>query len=176
MLNTRFAMLLGFVLMAAASRLVPHPPNFTPIAALALFGGACFSDRRAAFLVPLGAMFLSDLAIGWHRGWPWVYGSFSLIVCLGLWLRGRQTFGRIAAATLSSSVLFFVITNFGVWATDSLYPRTVAGFAACYVAAIPFFRNTLAGDVLYAAALFGGLALLERRFSAVREPAPARML
>lgn len=169
MLNTRFAVLLGFVLMAAASRLLPHPPNFTPIAALALFGGACFSDRRAAFLVPLGAMFLSDLAISWHRGWPWVYGSFALIVSLGFWLRGQRTFARTAATTMASSVLFFVITNFGVWAMGSFYPRTAVGFAACYAAAIPFFRNTLLGDALYVAVLFGGFALAERRFPALRE-------
>ncbi len=172
MLNTRFAVLLGFLFMAAASRLVPHPPNFTPLAALALFGGACFSDRCAAFLVPFGAMFLSDLVIGWHRGWSWVYGSFALIVCLGFWLRGRRTFARTAAATVTGSVLFFAITNFGVWAMGSLYPRTASGLVTCYVAAVPFFRNTLAGDALCAAVLFSGLALAEKWFPSMREPAP----
>ncbi len=167
----RFAVLLGFVLVAAASRLVPHPPNLTPIAAMALFGGAYFPDKRAAFLLPLAAMFLSDLVLGLHRGWPVVYGSFMLIVCIGFWLRWRRTALRVACAAVASSVLFFVVTNFDVWAWGSMYPKTSEGLLACYAAAIPFFRNTLTGDVLYSAALFGGFALLERWWPAVREPA-----
>ncbi len=106
MFNTRFAVLLGMVLAAAASRLLPHPPNLTPIAAIALFGGAYFADKRAAFLVPVAAMFLSDLVIGLHRGLPVVYGTFALIVCVGSWLRTRRTLLPIAGAALASSLLF----------------------------------------------------------------------
>jgi hypothetical protein len=164
---------MGMILAAAASRLLPHPPNFAPIAAMALFGGACFADRRAAFLVPLAAMFLSDLALGWHRTLPVVYGSFVVIVCLGGWLRERRTAVPIAAAALTASVLFFVLTNFGVWALGSLYPHTREGLLACYVAAIPFFHNTVLGDALYATVLFGGLALAEKGLPALREPALA---
>ncbi len=169
MFDTRFAVLLGMVLAAAASRLLPHPPNLTPIAAMALFGGAYFSDQRVAFLVPLAAMFLSDLVIGLHRQLPVVYACFAMTVCIGLWLRGRRRAPLIAGAALASSVLFFVVTNFGVWALGSLYPKTMEGFIACYLAAIPFFKNTLIGDAFYTALLFGGFALTERRFPVLRE-------
>jgi hypothetical protein len=172
MQRTRFVVLAGFVLAAAASRLLPHPPNLTPVAAMALFGGAHFPDKRAAFFVTLAAMFLSDLVIGLHRGIPVVYGCFALIVCIGLFLRTRKRTLPIAAAALSSSILFFLLTNFAVWARGVIYPKTFAGLAACYVAAIPFFRNTLIGDLAYTAILFGGFALLERRYRAIREPAP----
>ncbi len=175
MWKPRFVVLAGMVLAAAASRLMPHPPNLTPITALALFGGATFSDKRAGFLVPLAALFLSDLVMGLYSGLWIVYGSFALIVCIGFWLRTRRRIAPIAGATLASSVLFFVVTNFGVWALDSLYPKTASGLVACYVAGVPFFRNALAGDIGYAAALFGGLALAERWFPGVREPAFAAM-
>jgi len=101
-----------------------------------------------------------------------VHGSFALVVCLGLLLRKRRTPLRIAGAALASSTLFFVISNFGVWAFGSLYPQTGAGLVACYAAAIPFFRNTLMGDALYTAVLFSGFALAERRIPALRECAP----
>lgn len=168
----------GLVLAAAASRLVPHPPNFGPMVAMALFGGACFRDRRAAFAVPLSAMFLSDLAIGLlssdpsqglHRLIPVVYGSIALVVGLGLRLRSRRTPVMIAAATLASSILFFVLTNFGVWALGPGYPRTWEGLIACYAAAIPFFHNALLGDGFYSFILFGGLALAEAGFPALRD-------
>lgn len=179
MYRIRFLVLWGTILAAAASRLIPHPPNFAPIGAMALFGGACFADRRAAFVMPLAAMLLSDLAIGLlsgnlsiglHQLTPVVYGSFALIVCLGFWLRTRRTLVPIAGAVVASSVLFFVVTNFAVWALGSLYPRTWEGLVTCYVAAIPFFHNTLLGDATYATLLFGGLALVEQRFPALREP------
>jgi len=182
MYRLRFLVLAGMILGAAASRLIPHPPNFAPIGAMALFGGACFAHRGAAFLVPLVAMFLSDLGIGLlsgdlslglHRLVPVVYGSFALIVCVGFWLRTRRSVASVAAATLTSSVLFFIVTNFGIWAFGSWYPKTWQGLVACYVAAVPYFRNTLLGDAVYATALFGGLALAERSFPALRERALA---
>ena len=172
-MNRRFTVLAGMILAAAASRLIPHPPNFTPIAAMALFGGASFASKRAALLVPLTGLCLSDLVLGFYSVTPVVYGSFALIVCLGFWLRRRQTVWRIAGATVAGAVLFFVLTNFGVWALDALYPRTMTGLADCYVAATPFFRNTLLSDLLYSALLFGGLAFAEKRWPIVAEAAPA---
>jgi hypothetical protein len=169
MFRPRLAALISIVLAAALSRLIPHPPNMTSVAAVALFGGAYFSDRRLAFLVPLSALFLSDVILGFYGHMEVVYASFALIVCIGLWLAKNRSALRIAAAALTSSVLFFLFTNFGVWAFDSLYPRTLDGLMDCYIAAIPFFRNTFQGDVLYTAILFGGFALLERRFSVLRE-------
>jgi len=172
MTRIRFTVAAGMILAAAASRLIPHPPNFTPIAALALFGGASISSKRAAILVPLGGLFLSDLVLGFYAITPVVYGSFALIVCLGFWLRGRQSVWRLAGATVASAVLFFVLTNFGVWLMDRLYPKTWIGLGECFVAALPFFRNTLLSDLFYSALLFGGLALAERRWPVVGESAP----
>src|SRR6266581_1540847 len=169
----RYIMLVTMVLAAAASRLFPHPPNFTPIAVIALFGGAQFSNKRAALLVPLAGLFLSDLALGFYAITPVVYGSFALTVCLGFWVRRRHSVQRIVFAAAASAILFFVLTNFGVWALDNLYTKTMAGLVNCYVAAIPFFRNMLLGDLVYSGLLFGALALAENRFAQLREPAVA---
>ena len=170
MLKPRLLVLIVMVLAAALSRIIPHPPNLTSISAIALFDGAYFSDRRLAFLVPLTALFLSDLIFGLYSHMEVVYLSFALIVCIGLWLQKRRSAIHIAGAALASSVLFFLLTNFGVWAFESLYPKTIEGLIACYVAAIPFFQNTIQGDLSFTAVLFGGFALLERSFSRLREP------
>jgi hypothetical protein len=176
MLKPRWTVLVAMILAAALSRLIPHPPNMASVSAVALFGGAYLSDRRMAFLVPLAALFLSDLVLGFYHGMAVTYASFALIVCIGLWLQNNRSATRIAGAAVASSVLFFVTSNFGVWALGSLYPKTVEGLFACYVAAIPFFWNTMLGDLLYAALLFGGFSLLERRFSGLREsPMPPSM-
>lgn len=172
MTNSRMAVLAGFILAAAAARLLPHPPNFTPLAAIALFGGAHFSSRRAAFGVPLAAMLLSDLLIGFHSGMAFIYGSFVLIVGMGLLIRARLSPVTVGGAAVGASVLFFVISNAGVWLTGGLYPMTGAGLLSAFVAAIPFFANTLAGDLLFTAVLFGGFALAERQFPMLREPVP----
>jgi len=168
----RFTLVAGMIVAAAAARLVPHAPNFSPLGATALFAGAHVADKRLAFVVPLAALLLSDLVLGFYSGQAVVYGAFALIVCLGFFLRGRCTPLRIASAALASSVLFFIVTNFAVWAAGVLYPRTLAGLGTCFAAAVPFFQNTLAGDLFYAAVLFGGFALAEKGFPALREPAP----
>ena len=168
----RFTVLTGMILAATASRLIPHPPNFTPLAALALFGGASFASKRAAFFVPLAGLFLNDLVLGFYAITPVVYGSFALITCLGFWLRRRQNVWRLAGTTMAGAALFFVLTNFGVWLIGGLYSKAWTGLVDCFVAAIPFFRNTLLSDLLYSALLFGGLALAERRWPIVAEAAP----
>jgi hypothetical protein len=165
----RFTVLAALILSAAASRLIPHPPNFAPIGAIALFGGAQFASKRTAFLVPLLAMLLSDLVLGFHTLMPVVYGSFALTVALGFWVRLHRSGQRIAFAAIASAISFFVITNFGVWAISHLYPRTLVGLTECYVAAIPYFQNMLAGNLLYSTLLFGGFALAEKRFAGLRE-------
>lgn len=160
-----------FVLVAAILRLVPHAPNFAPIGAMALFGGA-YLGRRYALALPIAAMFLSDLFIGFDgiTSRLTVYGTFLVIGLIGLWLRERKSFQNVVLASLAASVLFFVTTNFGVWAFGTIYPRTVEGLVACYVAAIPFFRNTLAGDLFYTGVFFGGYALVSK-FAHFSKPA-----
>lgn len=169
MQRERLYLAVVMILVAAASRLFPHPPNFTPIGAMALFGGAYFTDRRLAFLVPLTAMFLSDLFIGLHFLMPVVYASFAAIVCVGFWLRRRRRLAPVAGAALASSVFFFITTNFGMWALGSWFPKTLPGLVACYITGIPWFQHTLLGDLFYTAALFGGFQLAERHFPALAE-------
>jgi hypothetical protein len=176
--HLRFATLTVIILIAAATRLLPHPPNLTPIGALALFGGAQLGTRKAAFGVSLMAMALSDVVLALTTyGWsvlpsrPFVYAGMAVFVCLGFALRRRVSAWTIGGAALTGALAFFFITNFGVWLAGGLYPRTLSGLAACYVAAIPFFRNSIIGDLLYSAALFGGFALAQRRFAVLREEA-----
>lgn len=165
----RILFLLGLAALAVASRLIPHPVNFAPVAALALFGGAYF-DRKYSFILPFAVLVLSDAVIGFHDGIAWVYGSFFLVGLIGWTLRERRTVARTAGASLAGSVLFFVVTNFGVWIQGTMYTPDVAGLVDCYVAAIPFFRNTVAGDLFYAALLFGAAELASRKVPAIALP------
>jgi len=167
-MNPRILALLAAIVAAAALRLVPHPPNFTPIGAMALFSGAYLGRRGLAFVAPLGALLLSDLVLGFYHGMVTVYATVALITVIGSAALSRVSPIRVGAAALASSVLFFVITNFGMWLFSGFYPLTTAGLAACYVAAIPFFQNTVAGDLFYSALLFGGFALLERAVPRLR--------
>ena len=171
--SSRSAFILGLIVAAAVTRILPHPWNFTPVGAVALFAGAHLRSRRRAYVVPLAAMLMSDLVIGLHPLMPVVYACFALTVGIGGVLRGRRTLLPIAGATLASSVLFFVVTNLAVWAVGGWYPLNLSGLLACYVAGIPYFRNTLLGDALYSALLFGGMAFAERAFPSLRE-VPAR--
>jgi hypothetical protein len=159
-------MVFVLIVLAAASRLLPHPPNFAPVAAIGLYAGA-YANRRWAWVVPFAALLLSDLVLGFYKpvGMLWNYLAFAACLALGAgWLSSSRSLLRVTGAVLASSVAFFVISNFGMWASG-YYPRTWDGLVQCYTAAVPFFRNTLASDVLYSAALFGGHALLSRYFT-----------
>jgi len=145
------------IALATLCRLVPHPPNFTPVLAVALFGGAML-PRRTALAVPLLAMLLSDLALGYPFGRInlVVYGCFLAGVGLGRLLGVRSTWRRRIPATLTGSVIFFAVTNFAVWLDpSSFYERTFDGLVRCYVMALPFFRNSLLGDLFWSVSLFG---------------------
>lgn len=158
----RYFVAFSLILLAAFSRLLPHPPNVVAITAIALFGGV-YLEKRHAFIVPIAAMLLSDYFIGFYRGMEWVYASFLLIGCIGLWLRTHRGAARTIGASLAGSILFFVVTNFGVWISSQVtYPHTAAGLMQCYVAAIPFFRNTVAGDLVYVGVMFGSFELLRK--------------
>ena len=172
--------LAAMILLAALSRLLPHPPNFSPVEAIALFGGAYFASRAWALLVPLAALLLSDLALAAINGdgyadylggvsfWS-VYACIALSTVLGFGLRGKVGGARLLGYSLAGSVLFFVATNFGAWlGSAGFYPQTAAGLGAAYVAGIPFFQWTVLGTLAYAAILFGGFALLRRRVPALR--------
>ena len=166
-----------YVLAAIVFRLLPHPWNVTPVGAMFLFSGATFRSRREGLLVPLAALMLSDYAVvhflypGQFRWFsPVTWAAFVLVGLIGFALRDRMTFGRVAGASLAGSVLFYVVTNFGVWFRGTMYPHTPGGLAACYVAALPFFRNTLLGDLFYAAVMFGSYYwIAQRRLAPARQ-------
>jgi hypothetical protein len=159
--HSRLIALVTAIVVAAALRLVPHPPNFTPIGAMALFSGAYLGRKALAFAAPLGALLLSDVVLGFYHGQATVYFSVALIVMIGMVALSRVSPLRVGAAAILSSVLFFVVTNFGMWLFSGFYPHTIAGLETCYVAAIPFFQNTIAGDLFYATLLFGGFRVAE---------------
>lgn len=154
-------LIFGLIVLGVLARLAPHPWNATPLMAIALFGGT-YLPKRWALPLPLVIVALSDWLIGWHATIPFTWGAFALTGFLGWWIRLQPSASRILAGTLTGSLFFFLFTNFGVWATQSLYPRTFAGLWQCYVAAVPFFRGTLFGDVVYVTALFGFYALVTR--------------
>jgi hypothetical protein len=168
----RLIVLLSAIAGAAALRLVPHPPNFSPIDAMALFSGAYLGRRWLAFAAPLGALLLSDLVLGFYAG-MWVqYLTVAFVVLIGWAALKRVSAPRVGGAAVASSVVFFLVTNFGTWALSGMYPLSVTGLAACYVAAIPYFQNTLTGDLFYSALLFGGFALVEHFVPRLRAGSP----
>ena len=151
------------IFLAVLLRFLPHPVNVAPITAMALFGGVYF-NKKYALLVPLVVMFFSDLFLGFHNTMLFVYGSFLLAGVIGVILKRHNNFKWILGGTLLSSVLFFIITNFGVWFMNmgNMYAKNLAGLAQCYVMAIPFFRNTVLGDLFYTVIMFGGYQILCR--------------
>lgn len=164
----RSLLIVGMILFAAVIRIVPHPWNLAPVGAMALFSGAVIRNRVVAFLFPLAALGAGDLFIGFHVLVPVVYGSFLVSVGIGLWLRENRTIARLGGAVLVGAVQFFLITNLGVWMFLNSYPKSLVGLVACYVAGIPLFWNTLAGDVFFSALLFGALFLAERSYPALK--------
>lgn len=162
--------LVAMIAFAVGVRLLIHfvpgalPYNFTPVEAIALFGGAYFGDRLLAFVVPLGAMFIADLIIGLHPMLPVVYACIAASVLLGFGLRGRVSTLRVAGFGIAGSLLFFAVVSFAEWMIgDTDYCR--AGILPCYVAALPFLKNWLAGTLAWSAVLFGGFELLRRRWT-----------
>lgn len=156
-----------FIFFGAVLRFVPHAANFAPIGAMALFGGARL-NKKYALVFPLLAMIVSDYFIGFYS-WQImasVYASFLIYGLLGLWARKNESWLKIGGATLAGSVLFFLITNGAVWVFGSMYPKTIKGLIACYVAGLPFWRNTLLGDIFYAAAFFGVYELAKKYLEA----------
>lgn len=173
---------LSLTLAAALIRLVPHPPNFAPVGALALFGGARLKGWQA-YLVPLLAMLVTDPVLSYLHGapaysalTPVIYLSFMLSVLLGrFFLEGVSSPTKIGAVALLGSTQFFLLTNFAAWlGAEAYYPRSFAGLMSCYVAALPFFARTVLSDLFYSAALFGLYSLVTKRFGRVQLRSAAR--
>jgi len=158
----RFLIAALMIFAAAALRILPHPLNFTPIGAMAIFAGSLFRNRWVAFLFPLAALFAGDLFVGLYKLMFIVYVSFALSVAIGRSVAQSRTAARIGVAVFLGALQFFVVTNFAMWALSDFYPKTSTGLATCFVNAIPYFWNTLAGDAVYAAVLFGGFAQAEK--------------
>ena len=148
----------GFLVVGILARFVPHLPNMTPVTALALFAGAWLPVPLALTLT-ISGMVIGDVALGWVAQNLIGYLAIGLTVGLGVWLRARQRPLVIAGTALSGSLLFFLLSNFGVWLEGLLYPRTWDGLVACYAAGLPFYRHQLAGDLIATTVLFGGFAL-----------------
>lgn len=142
------------IVFAVLMRLAPHPPNISPVAAMALFGGV-YLPKKYALTLPLLVMVISDTVLGVHEGSLLVYTSFFLIGFLGIWLRGNRSVPAVLVVSLSASVVFFLITNCNYLHPVALYPKTVSGMVESYVNALPFFRNTLLGDLMYTVLFFG---------------------
>ncbi|HLJ74288.1 MAG TPA: DUF6580 family putative transport protein [Thermoanaerobaculia bacterium] len=158
----RTALALSLVVAGVVLRVIPHPWNFAPIGAIALFGGARFDRRWMAIVLPLITMLIGDAFIGFHSAMPVIYATYGLIAVIGMFLRDRRRIAAIGGASLLSSTIFYVTTNFDVWARGTTYAKTAAGLVTCYLAAIPFFERTVASDLLFSAIFFGVFAAVER--------------
>lgn len=146
------------ILLAVVTRLIPHAPNFAPIGGLALFSGSNFKNK-IALLIPLSVMFISDIFLGFHKTIPYVYISFIIIALIGGLIKNDK-WQSLLKASLISSFLFFLITNFGVWATGTMYQKNLSGLIQCYGFGVPFFRNTLLSDLFYTFSFFYGYRFL----------------
>lgn len=136
----------------ALGRIIPHPPNFTPILATAIYTPYMINDKWIAVLIPLSAMFIADIIIGFHPYMLWVYGAIGLSTLISSWsMRFNKKYIQLGVMVILSSILFFIITNFAVWAIWDYYPKTIDGLIICYIKAIPFFQNTLLGTIIYTA-------------------------
>lgn len=202
-INVQSGVLALIILLVAFSRLVPMPLNFSPLAAMALFGAAHFSSRWKAFVIPLIATWASDLVINntvysgyysefvwFYSGFYWQYGGYALIVLFGTLLYAKNISAvKVVGGALGSGLIFFIVSNFGVWASSALmipalgasplvsefgawapaftYTPDLSGLITCYAAAIPFYKGTLLGDMFYCVLLFGGYYLLQRRFASL---------
>jgi hypothetical protein len=155
------AVLIG---LDAAARLFPHPPNFTPVAASALFAVSVLRFRGSALLVPIAAMLLGDAVHGFYdwRVMTAVYAALTLPACAGFVSSRLRGAAMIVPVMLPCSLAFFLLTNFAVWAFGAMYSADLGGLVTCYVAALPFLKYTVAGDLFWAAALFGGYWLLRQ--------------
>ena len=167
-------MIYWIFIVAVLARFVPHPPNFAPVFGALLFAGATLK-RRDSVWFPVAVLAVSDILLttvvyrsrlGWAEPLDWL--GFALIALIGGWLRSRISARNVVAAALAGPTAFFLVSNFGVWLGFQMYPPSLAGLAACYVAALPFFGNSLAASLFYSGLLFGAYELWRRRVAAMK--------
>lgn len=165
--KNNFYFILGIILLASFSRLIPHYPNFTPVIAIAIFGGRFFNDRVLAILLPLLILWVSDLVLNnfifnyyesfifFYPGFFWQYLPVICITLFGSYLLKKISILRLLGVSVSSSFIFYLISNFGVFISSSIYSKDLSGLIICYTAALPFFYGTLSSTVIYTFSLFG---------------------
>jgi len=180
-MNLRVGAVIMIIAVAALSRMFPMN-NFAPMAAMGLFGGAYLSKKWVAFIIPMLAIWLSDLLLNntvyahmndgftfFYEGWAWQYGSYLLITLIGIFILKKDTSAmKITGTALLASATFFLVSNFGTWASGIMYPMDLGGLFTCYAAGIPFLKGTVMGDLFYSGVLFGGFYLLQNRFGSLR--------
>ncbi len=161
-MNTKLSIIIVSILALAFWRVIPHPANVTPVMATALFCGAYLNDKKMALLLPLLAMLLADLFIGFHSTMLFVYAGIALTVGVGMYaLQGKKDVITVGISSVACSLAFFFITNFGVWLmSESFYAKNLSGLVSAFVAGIPFYKNSLFGDLFFTALLFGSYYLL----------------
>ena len=163
-MNIKVVLIFLIIFLVSLTRIFPHPPNFTPILALAIFGGAYLPNRITAISLPIISMFISDLIIGFHSQIFTVYATIILLSILGHLMKTKN-FKNFAITGFTGSLIFFIITNFSVWLGGNLYPLTIDGIIQCYIMAIPFFHNTLISTMLFLTILFFGYTFAEKKIS-----------
>jgi hypothetical protein len=156
-MNSRIYLVLSVIAAGVLFRFIPHWPNFTPIAAIALFGGTYLGKKYLSFLVPLAAMFISDIFLGLHAGMWAVYMAFALTVLMGFYIRKNLTASNVAVASIISSLMFYIITNFAAWLASPVYPQNFAGLMESYIAGLAFFNNGSYGISFFLNEVIGGL-------------------
>ena len=154
MKNKSFYLTSAFIFLATLMRLIPHPPNFTPIMSVALFSGCYFRSQAHAILIPLVSIFLSDLVLGFHSSVWAVYLGLIGIVVIGSFIKDQKSTTWIFLSSLVASFFFFLLTNFAVWTQAKIYPLTLDGLIQCYYMGLPFLRNSVLANIFYSSILF----------------------
>lgn len=181
-LNLQTGVLSIIILLAAFTRIMPHPPNFSPMAAIGLFGAAHFAKKWQAFFIPLIGIWVSDLVINnyvysssssnfvwFYSGFYWQYISYILIIFAGLFIFNKSiSLTKMFGGMISSSGIFFLVSNFGVWTGGTMYPKNFGGLITCYAAGVPFIHNTIISDILFTTVLFGTYYLLQVEYSSLK--------
>ena len=180
-INLRFSVISSIILLAAISRLIPHPSNFAPIGGMALFGAAYYVKQYWAFIIPIISMWISDLAINniiygqyfdhfvwFYQGCYWTYGAFALIALIGFGVLKKIRIKNLLVASFLASLIFYLLSNLGVWISTNMYPKNFGGLITCYIAGLPFFKNTLLGDLFYTGLLFSTFELAQHKIPSLQ--------